>query len=347
MKFRATIGLRSIHAVLILLAAVVSPAVLGQQPRAVPSTSILNEAKEVREARSLVGLQTLFEVSGDVVFDSPFVGADTIVFKSGARLIFSDKALALRNNLIVAAKTIKMEDQAKPGVIMWSRGVGPSTSPAQSGQAASGPHGRGDGDPGATGAPGTPGNAGIPGRNGPNLTLFVTAMQVAPPFLDLRGQSGGEGGQGQQGGDGGNGHQGHPATATLVECKQGCGYGGRGGDGGPGGKGGTGGRGGAGGTVTLVSLPSSFPALLQLVRADVSGGDGGEGGKGGKGGIKGTGGAQGAKALPWCKDEPGRRGADGGAGTDGEKGDKGVVGIQGDLLYTTLSPEAFANLFGS
>lgn len=347
MRFTAATGRVFMRVALVLLAAVASPAVLGQPLRGIPSTSILNEAKEVREARSLVGLPELLEVSGDVVFDSYFVGADTIVFKPGARLVFSDKALALRNNLIVAARTIKMEDQAKPGVITWNRGAGPSTSPAQSGQAASGPHGRGDGDPGATGAPGAQGNAGIAGRDAPNLTLFVAAMQVAPPFLDLRGQPGGEGGQGQQGGDGGNGHQGRPASATLVDCKRGCGYGGRGGDGGPGGKGGTGGPGGTGGTVTLVSLPSSFPALLQLIRADVSGGDGGEGGKGGRGGIKGTGGAQGAKALPWCKDEPGRRGADGGAGTDGQKGDKGVVGVQGDLLYTTLSPEAFANLFGS
>lgn len=329
----------------LLLLAVVEPS--GAQPKNIPSSSIVSEAKEAKESISTVGLMKEFIVSGDTVYDSYFVGSETITFKSGARLIFSDKALKLRNNLIVVAKTIVMEDQGNPGLIAWMRGDGPGTPPPQSGQAPGGSHGAGDGDSGGPGSPGVQGNPGNKGLNAPNLTLFVLSMKGAPATIDLRGQSGGKGGAGQKGGDGGVGHQGSPASSSAFDCKSGAGHGGNGGPGGPGGKGGTGGAGGVGGTVTLVSVPDAFPTLLQLVRADVGGGEPGDGGDGGTPGNGGPGGAQGAKALPFCKDEPGRKGNPGAGGQAGEKGDKGSVGTQGDVFYTTLSVDTFKKLFGA
>ena len=317
------------------------------QPKQVPPSAVVGDAKEVRESVSLIGLTKEFVVSGDTPYDSYFVGAETIRFKPGARLIFSDKAQKVRNNFIVAAKTIVNEDQSKPGVITWSRGAGPATSPPQSGQAPGGPHGAGDGQSGGGGSNGAQGNGGINGGDAPNLTLFMVSASGAPPIIDLRGQPAGKGGTGQRGGEGGVGHQGAPASSSLFDCKSGAGYGGTGGPGGNGGLDGRGGIGGKGGTVTLVSLPTAFPALLQLVRTDVSGGDGGEGGDGGGGGGGGPGGAQGSPSLPYCKDEPGRRGGNGPGGQGGGKGDKGAVGLQGDVNYTTLTQDAFNQLFGT
>lgn len=318
----------------------------AQQPRLVPSSSIVGDAKEVKDSVSLIGLVKEFVVIGDQSYDSYFIGAETIRFKPGARLIFSETALKVRNNLVVAAKAIVNEDQAKPGVFTWARGSGPSASPPASGQAPGGPHGAGDGSSGGPGSNGAQGNAGIGGSNAPNLTLFMVSANGAPPLVDLRGQAGGMGGTGQRGGDGGVGHKGSPASSSLFDCKSGAGYGGSGGAGGTGGQGGRGGTGGKGGTFTLVSLPTAFPALLQLVRSDVSGGDGGDGGAGGGAGSGGPGGEQGAKSEPYCKDEPGRRGGNGPAGQGGGKGDKGSVGIQGDITYTTLTQDALNQIFG-
>lgn len=314
------------------------------QPKSVPPTSIVGDAKEVRESVALIGLQKELVISGDTLYDSYFLGAEVLRFKPGARLIFSEKALNVRKNFIVAAKTIVNEDQSKPGVITWAR-MSATASPPLSGQAPVGTHGQNDGDAGGPGTNGAQGNPGIIGADAPNLTLFMLSASGAPPIIDLRGQSGNKGGTGQKGGDGGVGSRGAPASARLYECKSGAGYGGSGGAGGSGGLGGRGGDGGKGGTITLVSLPTAFPALLQLVRADVSGGDGGEGGDGGLGGAGGPGGPQGAPDLPLCKDEPGRRGAAGSGGQPGSKGPKGSVGLQGDVMYTTLTSEAFKQVF--
>lgn len=315
-------------------------------PKSIPPSSIAGEAKEVRESVSLIGLPKELVISGETLYDSYFVGAEVLRFKPGARLVFSDKALGTRKNLIVATRTIVNEDPGKPGIITWMR-KSLAASPSLSGQAPAGSHGPSDGAAGGPGSNGARGNAGRDGGDAPNLTLFMVSATGAPPIIDLRGRPGGKGGTGQRGGDGGVGRQGSPASASLFDCRSGAGYGGSGGAGGSGGLGGRGGDGGKGGTVTLVSMPSAFPALLQLVRADVSGGDGGEGGDGGPGGAGGPGGSQGAPALPYCKDEPGRRGANGGAGQSGDKGPKGSAGLQGDVMYTTLPPEAFDRLFSS
>jgi hypothetical protein len=316
------------------------------EPQEIPSSSIINEAKEVRESTVIIGLPKEVVVSGDMLYDSYFLGADTLRFKPNSKLVFSENALNTRNNLIVAAKKIVNEDPMKPGIITWARGDGPSTTPPQSGEAPGGSNGASDGASGGPGSNGAQGNTGVNGQNAPNLTLFMISADGAPPIVDLSGQPGGKGGAGQKGGAGGVGRQGSPATGGLFDCKSGAGFGGSGGAGGNGGLGGRGGSGGAGGTFTLVSVPTAFPSLLSLVRADVSGGSGGDGGEGGAPGAGGPGGAQGAKALPFCQDEPSRRGNAGPAGQPGGKGNPGEAGIQGDVNYTTLTEEAFNNLFG-
>lgn len=328
-----------------LLASTITGPAFGQ-PKNVPSSNVIQAAKDVTEAVSLIGLQKELVIAGDMLVDSYFLGAEVIKFKAGARLIFSDKALKTRRNIVVAAKTMEMLDPSKPGFITWARGTAGGPAVPISGQAPGGAHGPGDGDGGAVGANGAPGNRGVAGEDAPNLTVFAVAFKGAPPTIDLRGKDGGKGGGGQRGGDGGVGHQGSPASGGLFDCKKGAGHGGNGGAGGVGGKGGTGGNGGAGGSVTLVSLPSAFPTMLTLLRVDVAGGGGGPGGDSGAGGKGGPGGAQGAKALPYCQDEPGRRGSAGADGSLGAQGDSGSMGIQGDLFYTTLSEESFGKLFG-
>ncbi|EMP4205201.1 hypothetical protein WD218_004816 [Klebsiella variicola] len=106
----------------------------SQQAEEVPPSSIINDAKQVKESVALIGLTKEIIVTGDMLYDSYFIGAETIQFKSGARLIFSDKALATRNNLIIAAKNIVNEDQQKPGVITWTRGDGPLSAPPNPGR---------------------------------------------------------------------------------------------------------------------------------------------------------------------------------------------------------------------
>lgn len=330
----------------LLMAASMCASAQSPAPKPVPAASIGGDAKEARESFELIGLTKQVVVSGRQFYDSYFLGADSLVFEPGAELVFSDKATKLRNNLIVAVRTIVMKDQSKPGRITWARGEGPDGASPASGQAARGADGNGDGASGAPGYPGGTGLTGPAGRVAPNLTLFVAALKGAPPVIDLRGQQGGKGGTGQQGGDGGAGQHGSPASASLLDCKSGAGYGGNGGTGGQGGTGGTGGTGGAGGTLTLVSMPASFPTLLQLVRAEIGGGDGGAPGEAGPGGAGGRGGQQGAKSLPYCKDEPGRRGNDAGAGSGGVAGGKGATGLLGDIFYTTLEEVSFNRIFG-
>lgn len=336
---------RKIAAVVLTLA---TPFSLAQAPtpKSVPAASIASDAKEVRDFVILTGLAEEVVVSGRQLYDAYFLGAEKLVFESGAELVFSERALKSRNNLIVAARAIVMKDQSKPGRITWARGEGPDGAAPASGQAPRGADGNSDGASGVAGQPGATGLTGPAGRSAPNLTVFVAGLKGAPPIVDLRGQQGGKGGAGQKGGDGGSGAHGAPASASAIECKSGAGYGGNGGVGGQGGTGGKGGAGGAGGTLTLVSMPNALPSLLQFVRAEIGGGEGGAPGDPGQGGAGGRGGSQGAKALPYCKDEPGRRGRDAGSGSVGVVGSKGDTGLQGDIFFTSLEESSFIRLFG-
>lgn len=315
-------------------------AAMAQGAKEIPSAEIIAKTREARDLAS-IGLPKEYVVSGDTKFNSWALTADRIVFKSGATLTFSDEALARRDEFFIIANEIVSEDQANPGKITWAREDGPGTAPPAAGQAPSGTHGQGDGAHGGAGSTGAIGNQGYPGRNAPSLTIFVRKVTGSGQLIDFKGQDGGAGGQGQAGGDGGVGHKGAPASSSAVDCRRGAGYGGNGGSGGNGGTGGTGGNGGVGGTVTLVSLPDNLSPLSKLYRTEISGGKGGPGGSGGSGGAGGPGGSQGAKSLPYCQDEPGRKGKPGAVGNSGPIGTKGVDGIAGDFLVTGLTQEQF------
>jgi len=301
------------------------------------------QMREVKDMAS-IGIPAEFVVDGQKSVDSWAVIAKRIVFKSGATLVFSQQALARRNELLIAADTIVNEDQGHPGTVTWAQPSAATQAPPMSGQAPAGAHGAGDGQSGSPGTPGASGNSGYPGRNSPILTVFVQRAVGGGQQIGFNGQAGGQGGKGQTGGAGGLGHKGSPASASLFDCHSGAGYGGNGGNGGPGGTGGTGGAGGAGGSVTLVSLPENLGPLTHLYRVDVTGGAGGSGGAGGDGGSPGAGGSQGEKALPYCKDEPSRAGHGGAAGASGNAGSPGNEGLAGDFSVAGVTAEQFQRM---
>ena len=230
-------------------------------------TSVLREVKE----GALPPTSEDYVVSGTALYNGWFLKAKRIVFKSGAKLVFSLQAQDKRNLFWIVAEEIVCEDGQAPGLISWQqRQVGDVG--AVGGQASTGAHAGVDDQPGSPGSNGATGPTGYPGNSGPALTVITFSVSGSGPEVDFRGQTGGIGGQGQQGGDGGNGAKGHPATAVVYECRNGAGNGGAGGAGGTGGKGGTGGTGGKGGTVTLVSDATLLPGLTaKALTAPVTG----------------------------------------------------------------------------
>jgi hypothetical protein len=285
-----------------------------------------------------------YVVSGTELYNGWFLKAKRIVFKSGAKLVFSLQAQDKRNLFWVVAQEIVSEDGQAPGVISWQpRQVGDVG--AAGGQAPTGAHAGIDDHPGGRGSDGAAGPTGYPGNSAPALTIITFSVPGSGPEINFQGQTGGTGGQGQQGGDGGNGAKGHPATATPFGCRNGAGSGGAGADGGTGGKGGTGGTGGKGGTVTLVSDAALLPGLTAKFRVRVSGGQGGSVGRGGKGGSGGVGGPRGAPAFPFCSDD-GHDGTHGNHGQDGPNGDLGSPGSDGDTLVGAITKEEFDYVWG-
>lgn len=282
-------------------------------------------------------------IDKDMLFNGWFIKADKVVFKSGAKLIFSRQAQESRRNFFIVAKELVSEDASAPGIITYAAAGTSDAEPAQ-GQAATGPHAAFDDNPGGPGQPGQQGPSGPLGYAAPSLTVVALNVPQSGVRIEFAGQKGGKGGQGQRGGDGGNGAKGHPATISMVDCKNGAGDGGVGGPGGPGGTGGIGGRGGNGGNVTLIAPIDLLPSLTQKMRVIVSGGPGGDPGEGGPGGKGGLGGPRGAKALPYCKDD-GRDGSPGAAGPGGGKGNPGGSGIDGDFFVGGITPDAFSRIY--
>ncbi len=322
------------------LALIASSSLLAQVAKEIPSAEIMTKAREVRDLVS-DGIPVEYVVEGRKEFNSWALTAKRIIFKPGATLIFSEEAVSRRNEFFIVAEEIVSEDQANPGKITWANSGSGSSAPPAAGEAPGGYNGSEDGDAGGPGANGATGNQGYPGRDAPSLTIFVRKAVGSGQLLEFVGQNGSLGGTGQKGGAGGVGHKGSPASQNMINCNRGAGYGGAGGSGGAGGTGGTGGSGGVGGTITLVSLSDNLSILGRLYRVDVSGGKGGSGGTGGPGGAGGPGGDPGEKSLPYCKDEPERRGGGGANGNPGTIGTKGSDGNAGDFLVTGLTAEHF------
>lgn len=306
-------------------------------------------APRVRVARSLSPKRV---IDGDVTIDSWFFGAKELLFKKGARLIFSANAMTKRSELFIVADTVIVED----GVGTITCQYLPIPDQGERGQAATGSKGQGEGGSGIGGTNGLEGVEGIRGQNAPDITLFVQTLSGAGNLeIDLKGATGGRGGKGQKGGDGGAGELGSAArqarqdtflgTVWLPSCEAGPGYGGRGGSGGIGGKGGKGGAGGKGGTVTICADPNNLQIITQAVNVIVEGGVGGEGGEGGFGGEGGLGGPEGQLAT-FCN-SAGRAGEAGAKGSDGGHGEKGETAASGSQFVVGIPSSSFNDWFGS
>lgn len=291
-------------------------------------------------------------LEGDVLVPLWFVAAKEIVFKPGARLVFSLAAIQNRQELFVVAEKITVE--AGVGVITWEKVAPPP--PPDRGQAPTGAHGSGDGASGIPGADGAAGVSGTMGYHAPDLSLAVQTLGGGGNLsVDFSGGAGGTGGLGQRGGDGGSGARGGRArqarqsgpfgsTVWLPWCEAGPGAGGRGGNGGRGGDGGVGGEGGDGGTVTFCSDANRLVALRHAIHVQNDGGSGGPGGSGAPGGRGGPGGAEGELAN-FCG-SAGRVGPDGSGGSPGSPGPGGVPGGAGASFDCLIPDDQFRRLFG-
>lgn len=337
--------LKLVFALLLALILFADSPVDAQQPKPIAPAEIAGKLSAAREA-AVLGLLPEYVVEGTKIFDGWIIPVEKLIFKPGSKLVFSKKALEIRNEFFIVAREISSTDPNQPGTIAWQDEGGPSDPAPLAGQAPSGSAG-GEDQNGAPGANGATGNNGLAGRIAPGLTIFVSSIQGSGPIVDFRGQNGGKGGAGQKGGDGGKGGHGHSASQTAVDCRRGPGNGGNGGDGGTGGAGGTGGKGGNGGTVTLVSLAENLAMASRAFRVDVGGGTGGSDGEGGPGGNAGAGGPVGAEQLPFCRRGGRHDGATGRPGTPGPKGSTGPNGNIGDFLVTGLSKDQFDRLFGA
>lgn len=280
-------------------------------------------------------------IDGTTLVDDRALIAEKIIFRPGARLVFSRKALARYNSFFVVAREITSDDTS-PGTVSWERPVTPAP-PGSPGQAGSGRHGHSDGENGAPGHPGASGAIGYPGEDAPSLILASEKIRGAQLLIDLEGHGGGPGSAGQNGGDGGNGQRGSHASSSFLDCRRGPGDGGAGGSGGPGGPGGPGGRGGRGGTFTLLTDVDFLPVLKDKVQMVVTGGEGGGAGGGGEGGRGGIGGPRGAPSLPFCRDD-GRDGTIGQRGPGGGTGSPGLPGPDGQFAIGLLASEQIRSL---
>lgn len=258
-----------------------------------------------------------FTVSGDRLYNSTVLAAKKIVFKPGARLIFSASAVSDRKDVFIFAEEIISEDNENPGLITWEKTV-PTTQPPQ-GSGSSGPdNGARESARGGDGAAGPVGLNGLQGSPAPSVTILARGLRSVVR-ADFAGGGGGNGGAGGVGGRGGGGGYGTPASQSAVDCRRGGGDGGAGGNGGAGGAGGAGGPGGNGGSITLIVDDANIPTSTRFLVTSSSGGPGGSAGPGGIGGAGGSGGPGGTDARPYCG------GGNGGPG--GSNGPSGGVGV--------------------
>ena len=315
---------------------------LAEEPKRLQGADVTSKLVEIQNYGITQASASDYTVTGNQRFDGFFLKADRLIFKPGAKLVFSRQALQNRRTFYIVARQIVMESDASPGTITWENSSDDTVSNV-AGQAGTGAH------PGGGGLPGVAGNEGRVGDSAPSLYLAVLSVPGSGPIVDLQGQVGGRGGQGQKGGSGGAGAAGPNASQTLVGCRHGAGNGGAGGAGGSGGVGGLPGRGGSGGAFTLLTTQDSIVSLATRTRVLVAGGAAGAPGAGGPGGDGGPGGPGGADARPFCQGA-GSQGPNGSPGTQGASAaaDTGARrGTAGDFFVGSMSPDEFARfLYG-
>lgn len=329
--------------VLVALLTVNAPAIAAA-PKDISPADLTQDLLAAKQAIAIGLPPGDFVVEGERTFNGGILAVDRLVFKPGARLVFTAESLKSRDSLLIVAHELVGLDRHSPGTITWDPPARTTAVAPIAGQGASGASGVEDHD-GTQGVTGAAGNEGSVGRDAPRLTILVPTISAVGLQIDFTGQGGGKGGTGQKGGDGGNGGGGHSGSQKLFECSRGPGNGGNGGVGGGGGTGGRGGTGGHGGIVQLGSLVSNLPDIEKALSTNVSGGKGGTGGDGGDGGTGGLGGPVGAEQLPYCRRD-GRH--DGAAGRKGRSGQPGLLGREGDAgqyLFAPLTPENFEWLF--
>ncbi len=225
----------------------------------------------------------VFEIQG-----TDILVADTLIMRDSSKIILNSSK---KDNFIHAKVTIvgvgcKIIGKGSSGRIGKAGKKGVSlTAPCRSGT---------DGDYGTDGAA---------GRDGVNLFLYLTNLNVNGNLtIDISGGDGGDGGKGGAGGDGSSG--------TKV-CQ--------GGDGANGGSGGKGGNGGKSGALTINC--KQCPDLhLWLGERLIIKNFGGFAGLGGEGGLEGQ------RGLSSLKD--GAQGKRGSGGTDGEAGKPGLISFE-------------------
>jgi hypothetical protein len=328
--------MRKVSFVCGLIAAVSMSTLQAQEPRKLQGADVTSKLVEIQNYGIPSAAASDYTVEGNQRFDGFFLKADKLIFKSGAKLVFSRQALQNRRVFYVVARQIVMQNNAAPGTITWE-GATDNFVPNVAGQAGTGNY------PGGGGQAGAQGNEGRAGESAPSLYLAVLSVPGSGPIIDFQGFVGGSGGQGQKGGSGGAGGPGDNASQDLVNCRRGAGNGGGGGAGGPGGPGGLPGRGGNGGSFTLLTTPDLIAPLTARLRVLVAGGSAGAPGSGGPGGEGGPGGPGGAEALPWCRGS-GSQGPNGPPGAQGPiaAADTGARrGTAGDFLLGGMSQEDF------
>lgn len=317
------------------------------QPTVVPASQVASELGEVRNVVTVLGLGDEVVIEGTKKWDGFILTANKLVFKPGAKLVFTEQARNARPALVVAVREIVNEDQQQPGRITWERAKNAGAGGDLSGEGGAGSNG-GDRS-GGTGGAGGDGATGRRGAKGADAPSIIVVCPKAPThggiIVDFRGQHGGTGGEGQKGGTGGKGGSGRPASQGAFDCRSGAGNGGRGGKGGNGGKGGTGGNGGEGGTITWVCETDNVSAISNAFAFEIGGGNGGSGGEGGAKGRGGDGGAGGQEARPYCRGN-GSTGSRGPNGEGGPQGANGAGGNDGAVLYSQLTSEQLARLLG-
>lgn len=281
-------------------------------------------------------IPAVIEIAGVTNWDRSQLVARKIIFRDGAQLVFSRKAVPESGQLFIAAQEIVSEGQDRPALISISDQQPTPATPVGNGEAGV-DNGSREGTAGGHGAIGPTGSDGADGKNAPTLALVASDALSGKLLVKLKGSDGANGGTGGRGGRGGGGGYGTPASQSAFDCKRGPGNGAPGGNGGPGGPGGRGGAAGNGGELYLVLPAEIAPRASDYIGFDLSAGRRGEGGGGGIGGTRGDGGRVGQEALPFCRRGDRKDGPPGTDGPDGKTGPAGAAGKAGSVHVYSIS----------
>ena len=304
----------------------------------------------------------VFNASGHIAYELPILKANTIVFRPGSVLEWTDIHAPL---WLMVANTVHFQGRVtitrapvriakppeprsvhgKPSYIkdrsMYGRVVYVGENDLKRNKNRKGRSG-GHGNPGLKGTPGATSDL-------PCLVLIANTLVFgtdASLRVDLVGIDGGDGGDGGGGGYGGHGENGANASANIYKCRREPQDGGPGGNGGDGGRGGAAGNGGKGVDIVYVGHRSDGELFMRNANIHNEGGSPGESGAGGVRGKGGWGGWPGHRGLRPCfrRTSRGRIADHGNNGPDGDAGHAGARGLERTI---ELSPDQLNRLLAS